>query len=74
MKIGIINACEAQFGVINDFDRVTEAGFAWVNSPVIDQTILDLKVMCDFVLVFAHAGLENYSILCRNGERYIGIL
>ncbi|MBB1379347.1 CapA family protein [Pseudoalteromonas sp. SR43-2] len=62
MKIGIINACEAQFGVINDFDRVTEAGFAWVNSPVIDQTILDLKVICDFVLVFAHAGLENYPI------------
>jgi len=62
MKIGIVNACEAQFGVLDYFDRSTKAGYAWINHHRIDQTILDLRGDCDFVLVFVHAGLENYSI------------
>ena len=62
LKIGIINACEAQFGVIDHFERKESAGYAWINHPKIDTTIIQLKKECDFVLVFAHAGLEDYSI------------
>lgn len=62
IEIGIINACEAQFGVIDHFDREESSGYAWINHPQIDKTILELKKNCDFVIVFSHAGLENYSI------------
>jgi poly-gamma-glutamate synthesis protein (capsule biosynthesis protein) len=62
IKVGIVNACEAQFGVIDHFEREEKAGYAWINHPKIDITVLALKKECDFILVFAHAGLENYSI------------
>lgn len=62
LKIGFINACEAQFGVIDHFERATQEGYAWINHPQIDKTILNLRHECDFIIVFAHAGLENYSI------------
>jgi poly-gamma-glutamate synthesis protein (capsule biosynthesis protein) len=62
LKIGFVNACEAQFGVIDHFERQEQAGYAWINHSKIDTTILTLKKECDFVVVFAHAGLENYSI------------
>lgn len=71
VKVGIINACEAQFGVIDHFKRNESAGYAWINHPSIDTTILNIKKECDFVLVFAHAGLENYSIPQKEWrERY----
>ena len=31
VKIGMINACEAQFGVMDHFNRPTKAGYAWIN-------------------------------------------
>lgn len=62
IKFGIINACEAQFGVIDQFPRDEKAGYAWINHPLIDKTVLRLRKICDFVLVFSHAGLENYDI------------
>jgi hypothetical protein len=62
VKIGILNACEAQFGVIDHFERAESAGYAWINHPYIDNTILKLRKSCDFVLIFVHAGLENYQI------------
>jgi len=62
VKIGMINAGEAQFGVLDFEDRPTDAGYAWVNHPVIDKNILKLRKECDFVVVFSHAGLEHYRI------------
>lgn len=62
IKIGMINAGEAQFGVIDHFQGASEAGYAWINHPYIDKLILRLKSECDYVLVFSHAGLENYPI------------
>jgi hypothetical protein len=71
LKIGMINACEAQFGVIDYFKRHSEAGYAWINHSLIDKTIIRLRRKCDFVLVFAHAGLENYGIPQKEWrERY----
>lgn len=62
LKIGMVNACEAQFGVIDLFERDDPAGYAWINHPRIDTTVLALKKECDFVIVFAHAGLEFHDI------------
>lgn len=62
MKIGMVNACEANFGVIDHFKRASNAGYAWINHPEIDKLILHLKNESDFILVFAHAGLEHYPI------------
>jgi len=58
----MINACEAQFGVIDLFKRTTKAGYAWINHSLIDKNILKLKQECDFIIVFSHAGLEHYNI------------
>jgi len=62
ITLGIINGCEAQFGVIDHFSRDEKAGYAWINHTKIDTTIIALKKECDFIIVCAHAGLENYSI------------
>src|SRR5690554_144937 len=62
LKVGIINACEAQFGVIDYASREDEAGYAWLNHAQIDKNIIELRKQCDFVLLFAHAGLENVDI------------
>jgi len=62
LKIGIINAGEAQFGVIDHYDRNESYGYAWINHPCIDLNIIKLKRTCDFVIVFSHAGLEKYDI------------
>lgn len=62
IKVGIVNACEAQFGVIDHFNREEKAGYSWINHPKIDTNVIALKKECDFVIVCAHAGLENYSI------------
>ncbi|WP_261824637.1 CapA family protein [Vibrio neonatus] len=71
LKIGILNGGEAQFGVIDHFERDEQFGYAWINHPRIDRTILKLKEECDFILVFSHAGLEDYNIPQKEWrERY----
>jgi len=62
IKVGMINACEAQFGVLDYFEKENKAGYAWINHHFIDQNILKLKNLCDFVVVFSHAGLEHYPL------------
>ncbi len=61
LSIGFINAGEAQFGVL-DYSETSDAGYAWINHREIDNTVLSLKSRCDYVVLFSHAGLENYSI------------
>lgn len=62
IRVGIVNGAEAQFGVLDDFDSDDRAGYAWINDPRIDRTIVQLRNECDFVLVFCHAGLENFDV------------
>lgn len=82
VTIGMINACEAQFGVIDYFKRKSAAGYAWINHPRIDELLSRLKQKCDFVVLFAHAGLEHYNIpqkvwreryrhFCRSGASVV---
>lgn len=70
-KLGMVNACEAQFGVIDLFSRAQAAGYAWINHSRVDMAILALRKSCDHVIVFAHAGLEHHSVPQREWrERY----
>jgi hypothetical protein len=62
VRVGMINAGEAQFGVLDHFRGEDQAGYAWINHERIDKAVIALRACCDFVLVFSHAGLENYPI------------
>jgi hypothetical protein len=62
LKIGMVNGCEAQFGVIDYMGNPNKAGYAWINHNSIDMNIIHLRSECDFVIVFSHAGLENFTI------------
>jgi len=62
IRVGMINVCEAQYGEIDSEDKESVGGYAWINHPMTEKNILDLRKECDFVIVFAHAGLEYYSI------------
>jgi len=62
IKIGFINVCEAQFGVIDYFSDADEPGYGWINHSEVDKQVIKLNQICDFVIVLAHAGLEHYSI------------
>ena len=71
IKIGIVNAGEAQFGVIDYFERNAKSGYAWINHSLVDKNVIRLKKECDFVMVLSHAGLENYPIPQKEWrERY----
>ncbi|MFG6147467.1 CapA family protein [Halobacillus sp. B23F22_1] len=62
LKIGFINACEAQFGVKDYYSAEDHPGYAWINHKEIDRKISVLNEECDFVIVLSHAGLEHYNI------------
>lgn len=62
VKVGVTNACEAQYGEIDSEVKYNQPGYAWINHPKIETNIINLRRECDFVLVFAHAGLEHYPI------------
>ena len=71
LNICFINACEAQFGVLDDINLNQSSGYAWINHSIIDQLILEYKNKVDKIIICAHAGLENYSIpLIQWKKRY----
>lgn len=70
-KIAIINCCHAEFGVYKDKNIPLDAGYAWINSPVIDEKIAECKKDGCFVIVIAHAGVEFIPLpLPEWRERY----
>ena len=71
ITIGIVNASEAQFGVLDGSHLNQTSGYAWINHSLIDELIIKLKKKTDIIIVCVHAGLENYSIpLTQWKERY----
>lgn len=71
LNICLINACEAQFGVLDDITLNQSSGYAWINHSIIDQLILEYKNKVDKIIICAHAGLENYPIpLIQWKKRY----
>lgn len=63
-KICVINACQAEFGVLkpsaNECGEL--AGYAWINSPNIKSLIKKNLAACDKVVLFVHAGMEDQII------------
>lgn len=57
-RIAIINCCHAEFGVYKDKNVPLDVGYAWINSPIIDEKIAECKRKGCFVIVIAHAGVE----------------
>lgn len=62
-KICIINACQAEFGVLKEKKyNCNQIGYAWINSPLIKKIIKENLIKCDKVILFIHAGMENQII------------
>lgn len=61
LKIGIISACENEFGCHFD-ESLNRSGYAYLFSPVLEDAIISLKKETDFIVLFAHAGIENIPI------------
>ena len=60
ITLGFINLCEAQVGHFSDESQ--EYGYAWIGDKRVDDRIKDLRKRCDVLILFAHAGLENYRL------------
>lgn len=57
-KIGIINCCEHEYSIANDF----EAGSNPLNPISQFYAILNAKHKADYVLVIVHGGIERYNL------------
>lgn len=60
IKFGFINLCEAQVGHFASPNQ--KFGYAWLGDSRIDNRIRDLRGKVDYLLLFLHAGLENYEL------------
>jgi|LauGreStaDraftv2_3_1035109.scaffolds.fasta_scaffold04101_3 hypothetical protein len=61
VKIGLLAACENEFGCHYD-DSLSRSGYAYLFHPLLEDAILALKQQADFVVLIAHAGIENIPI------------
>lgn len=60
IKLGIIAACENEFGCL--YEESERGGYPWVLHYRIIDNILKLKDSCDFVILISHAGVEDIEI------------
>ena len=59
IKVALFNAAENGFGC--SIDGISK-GYAWLFSPILKERIVEYRKNCDYVMVFAHGGLENEPI------------
>ncbi len=62
VKIGFLNLCESQFGVIDHSTDPEQPGYAWIGDASADDIVRTMVAQCDFTIVLAHAGLEHFSV------------
>lgn len=60
IKIGLIAGCENEFGCL--YEDQTRGGYAWLLHYQIEDTIRNLKGKVDFIVLIAHAGVEEIEI------------
>jgi poly-gamma-glutamate synthesis protein (capsule biosynthesis protein) len=60
IKLGIIAACENEFGCL--YEDQNRGGYAWLLNRNIEDNIRKLKNEVDYIIVIAHAGVEDISI------------
>ena len=60
VKIAILGLAHYEFGMLADrWDNRYNAGVAWINHPGVDKIIVETKKHCDYLIIFAHAGVEH---------------
>lgn len=57
LKIGLLAACENEFGCL--YEKQNRGGYAWLFHNAIEDSIRSIRQECDFVVLIAHAGVEN---------------
>lgn len=60
IKIGLLASCENEFGCL--YEEQNRGGYAWLFHESIEDNIRELKSKCDFVVMVAHAGVEDIEI------------
>lgn len=60
VKIGVLNACETQFGTDNITNSEDKPAYASLFSHNLLNQIKELRKTVDKVILFSHAGLEGY--------------
>lgn len=58
-NIGIMSACQHEFGTVDDLFSSKKVGVAWINSHVVQETIRQEREKYDFLVVCPHAGVEE---------------
>lgn len=57
VKLAIIAGCENEFGCL--FEYKNKGGYAWLFHNLIEDNIRELKKQVDFIILIAHAGIEE---------------
>lgn len=60
IKIGLLAGCENEFGCL--YEEQKRGGYAWLFSGIIEDNIRALRENVDFIVLIAHAGVEDISI------------
>jgi len=60
IKIGLLAGCENEFGCL--YEEQIRGGYAWLFHHLTEDNIRELKKVCDFVVLVAHAGVEKIEI------------
>lgn len=64
LKVGLLDFCELQFGVLSDewSQSEDEKGCAWVNHPMVNQLIAESRKQVDCLVAIVHAGVEMVDV------------
>lgn len=64
VKIGVLNFCEMQFGMLSDeWTQGEESiGCAWINHEKANQLIVKSATQVDYLVAIVHAGLEMIDV------------
>lgn len=63
LKVALFNMAELQFGMIHDlWTQQDKIGCAWINYNKVNCIIREAKKDNDYIIMIAHAGLENVDI------------
>lgn len=58
--VAILGAAHYEFGMLADrWDKRYGAGVAWINHPDFDRIVVETRKQVDYLIVFAHAGVEH---------------
>jgi poly-gamma-glutamate synthesis protein (capsule biosynthesis protein) len=57
LKVGLLAACENEFGCLPEDEG--RGGYAWLFHHKIEDSICKLNEFCDYVVLIAHAGVEE---------------